>query len=352
MRFLLALVFATVLLVASNAEADRFHGIYRGRSYLGHHHHHNYGRSFAHYGRSYFNYGRSYVGLGHGHLNHYRPYYSSYRIRSYYAAPRVYLGPSYYTVPRYYGAYDPYCATGYGAYYGGVGVSPLWFGGLAQPQVNLYVNNPPAAPAPAPAPTAPLRERRPEIDSSTALASKVIELRNSSLKSRALARSLMTTGDQMFREQRYHSALQKYKAATKAAPDLAETHFRQGHGYIATNRYEQAAQSFKLGAALASDVNRGGFKLDDLYSDSPISKTAHLDALAEEALDDEGNTDLLFLVGVYLYYDNQADRAERFFDEAARVSPRELRYLAKYRKPQPRPSEPIITASLPSEVEL
>ena len=58
------------------------------------------------------------------------------------------------------------------------------------------------------------------------------------------------TGDRLFREQKYHSALQQYRAATRFSPELADAFFRQGHALVATKQFEQKACPFSGG-----DVN-------------------------------------------------------------------------------------------------
>jgi tetratricopeptide (TPR) repeat protein len=147
----------------------------------------------------------------------------------------------------------------------------------------------------------------------------------------------------LFREQKFHSALQRYKSAAEAAPDVAESYFRQGHALVTTNRFELAAKAFKVGIALSDDVTRDGFHVDELYADNHMAKRAHLEALAQSSLIDRANTDLLFLVGLFLRYDGQADRATKFFLKAAEIAGTESLHLRPFLPVEKR--DPVLFAA-------
>jgi tetratricopeptide (TPR) repeat protein len=136
------------------------------------------------------------------------------------------------------------------------------------------------------------------------------------LTARARARKAMSWGDDLFRRQRFQEALQQYKAAATADPNFAEAYFRQGHALVATNRCDLAAAAFKRALKLRPNLDRDGFRLPDLYGDNQIAKTAHLEVLARRAFDQPQDTDAYFLVGLFLRYDGQAERAQKFFARA------------------------------------
>jgi len=124
-------------------------------------------------------------------------------------------------------------------------------------------------------------------------------------------------GDNHFSAQRYNDAYQRYKKAAESAPDLAEAYFRQGYALIAMGRYELAAKAIKRGLELDRGWARSAFRNAELYGpDSQAAKKAHLDALAKAATDAPEAPDLLFLLGVLLYFDGQAERAAPFFQRA------------------------------------
>jgi len=142
-------------------------------------------------------------------------------------------------------------------------------------------------------------------------------LRVSNPESRRRAERYLADGNEQFRGQNYHGALQRYKLAANAAPDLAEPYWRQGHALVATHNFELAPGAFKRAIALTDDVSRGGFRLDELYDGAAMSKARHLESLAGWAIEREDLADPYFLLGLFLTYDGQPERAEKFFQRAA-----------------------------------
>ena len=67
---------------------------------------------------------------------------------------------------------------------------------------------------------------------------------------------MIAEGDELFRAQNFHSALQKYKLAASTAPDLAEAFWRKGHALVATHNYDLATTAFKRAIALTEDLGR------------------------------------------------------------------------------------------------
>lgn len=144
--------------------------------------------------------------------------------------------------------------------------------------------------------------------------------RTSNPETRAMARRVVELGDDYFRKQRYSEALAQYKSAARLAPDLAEIYFRQGHAYVATRRFDQAADVFRRGLGLDAGIVSAAYTLDTLYDDAKIAKHAHLDTLASTALARPDDADLLLVLGVFLHFDGQAARARKFFERSAELS--------------------------------
>src|SRR4029079_2237563 len=116
--------------------------------------------------------------------------------------------------------------------------------------------------------------------------------------------------------QNFHSALQRYKLAASTAPDMPEAFLRQGHALVANHNYELAATAFKRAIALTDDLGRGGFRLSDIYGGANMTQQQHLESLAEWATTKRGSSDPYFLIGLFLEYDGQIARAEKFFQKA------------------------------------
>ncbi|MBW3597394.1 MAG: hypothetical protein KY475_08975 [Planctomycetes bacterium] len=170
----------------------------------------------------------------------------------------------------------------------------------------------------APVPAAPPAVVAPADPAAEALPAP--KVRESNLAARERAQHFLAAGDRLFREQKHHDALQRYKTAAEAAPDVADAYFRQGFALVATNRYDLAADGFRRGLALEPSWAESLFRLDELYGDADLAKQAHLDALARAALDNPNDADLMFVLGVFLHFDGQADRARRFFVRARELA--------------------------------
>jgi hypothetical protein len=143
-----------------------------------------------------------------------------------------------------------------------------------------------------------------------------IATRLSNVDSRRKAEKLIADADELFQAQNFHSALQKYKLAASAAPDMPEAFWREGHAFVATHNYEMAATAFKRAIALTEDLGRGGFRLSDIYGGANLTKNQHLESLAEWATTKRNSSDPYFLIGLFLEYDGQQARAEKFFQKA------------------------------------
>jgi len=137
----------------------------------------------------------------------------------------------------------------------------------------------------------------------------------------ALGRRFIAFGDAHVREGRVADAYRRYKKAAQAAPGLAQAYFRQGIALMAVGNYHLAADVLKKGLRYDPDWAQSGFQLDDLYGQHQAEKAAHIEALAQAADKDERNGKLLFLLGVYLHFDGQPDRARLFFEQARQLGP-------------------------------
>jgi tetratricopeptide (TPR) repeat protein len=340
---LAAAMLAALLTAATPAEARHghcgwggYHGGYGGGWGGGYCGYGGYG-GYRSCGYGYGGYGVS-LSIGYG-----RPYYN-YGYN--YGAPSYIYGG--YNVPRYY-----YPAPiGYYGYYGSTYNPNSNFNSLA------------LTPGPVAAETTPaqvlnllrlkdsdliadLRARAnplPRIgglQEATITAAKPV-LNQSNIAQRRKADQQIATGDMLFREQKFHAALQRYKDAARLAPDMAEPYWRQGHALIATANFELAGGAFKRALALDPTTSREGFTLDKLYGAATIAKTGHLEDLAAWALDHAGSSEPYFLMGVTLHYDGQADRAGKFFSRAAEMAGATGGHIAVFAPAVPAPERTLV----------
>ena len=140
--------------------------------------------------------------------------------------------------------------------------------------------------------------------------------RGTNAQSVALAQRYIGYGDALFAKQKYVDANQRYRTAANSAPQLADAWFRQGFTFIAQGRFDLALAAIKRGLKLNPNWAKSDFNLKELYGPDEVAKNAHREALAEAAEAKPNDADLLFLLGVHLHFDGQAQRAARFFDRA------------------------------------
>jgi hypothetical protein len=226
----------------------------------------------------------------------------------------------------YYGGYPAYntfyCNSypyGYGDYYSGPVFAPA--GAIYGPVAvrNFLGMAEPTAPTPAAVkPTAVVVKKFTEPR----------KVREASPEYRRKSDQFVAQGDMLFREQKYQQAVDRYKSAAEMAPNSAEAYWHKGHAYAATNRYELAASCFRRALTLNPDIDRGGFSLDKLYDDTRMAKEAHLEAIAGYCLEHPDTADAYFVLGVFLHYNGEADRAEKFFARAAELAGPDATYLA------------------------
>jgi hypothetical protein len=141
-------------------------------------------------------------------------------------------------------------------------------------------------------------------------------------RARLKAWRLIDEGDAEFKERRFAQALTRYRDAASAARDLAEAQFRQGFALVAIARYSDAAKAFIRGLQLDPDWSDSNFKLDELYGENKVLESEHIDSLKKALAAHPHDADLLFVLGIYLYFgDHPADSAPLFERAQAVVGP-------------------------------
>jgi len=161
-----------------------------------------------------------------------------------------------------------------------------------------------------------------------------IKFRPSNEQQRALASRFLTFGDQQFSAGQYRDAYFKYKEAEKAAPDVAESLFRQGFALIATKQYELAFQAFRRGLRIDPTWPKKPFSVQRLYHERELDFREHLANLAAECEKKNHDPMLAFLLGVMLFRSGRAEDAANFF-EIARSSPVSADWAALFTNDEP-----------------
>lgn len=137
-------------------------------------------------------------------------------------------------------------------------------------------------------------------------------------------------GDEQFARQKYAVALSRYKTAAQVSPSLAEAWLRQGFAQAALGKYDLAAKAFRRAVALNPKLAQLDFTLDRLYREHALAKMVHLDALAQWAIDRPNDGEVFFVLGVFLHFDGQWQRAGKFFQRADELTLGDRRHLAAF----------------------
>ncbi len=145
------------------------------------------------------------------------------------------------------------------------------------------------------------------------------KVRVSNARARARAWQLLDAGDAQFAGLKFTDALQRYKKAASAAPDLATPYFRQGVVLSAMGRYEAAVKALKRGFLQDAQWPRSGFDFTEFYGDNRLSRTSHLERLAQAAAARPEDGDLFFLLGVWLFFDGEHDKSRTFIVRARQL---------------------------------
>jgi hypothetical protein len=152
--------------------------------------------------------------------------------------------------------------------------------------------------------------------------------RGANSQSNAQAWKYIGYGDARFVEQKYSEANERYRTAARTAPQLADALFRQGFALLAMGRYEPALTAIKRGMKLDPNWANSDFELKTLYGDDEAGKKdAHREAIATALEKNPNDPDLLFLLGVHLYFDGQAERAAKFFQHAQKIAGDDADYM-------------------------
>lgn len=227
------------------------------------------------------------------------------------------------------GGYTPYVSTPYattsygypnfGPYYSYVPLAPVirqarpWqdpfdVGGQANGGQQNLNGNAPGGARPAPPPQPPQQD---------------VKIFDKQPSADALRRSMryQAQGDEWFAKQNYLQAYGHYKQAVSAAPTRAAGRFRMALALAATTNYASAVDEIKRAMRLDPNWPRTGAPLDELFGpDNGLSKNAVLHKLAAWVKEDIRDPDRLFLMGVFLHFNDDVDKSRVFFEAAHELS--------------------------------
>ena len=109
-------------------------------------------------------------------------------------------------------------------------------------------------------------------------------------------------GDKWFKQQEYHKAFDRYKAAVREAPDRGEAHLRLAISYAALGHLDLAVRQLKLGIAADSKLAADAVSLKKIYGEqNAIPQATMVHRATLWAKEDIRDPDRLFLLGTLLY---------------------------------------------------
>lgn len=159
------------------------------------------------------------------------------------------------------------------------------------------------------------------------------KLRKSNAETRERARRFLQFGDALFLKQRFHEAAQRYRSAIEVAPDLPEAYYRQAFALLTVKQYRLAAKALRIAVELDPDMLRSDKLVQTLYGDNRLVKESHLEQLASAAINAPENGDLLFLLGGFLYANDEPEQGVRFLRKAHEIADPKPVFLAPLLKP-------------------
>ena len=189
--------------------------------------------------------------------------------------------------------------------------------------------------APAPAAAIP----QPAVNDPIPAAAPDPRPKTTGVEQKARAGRYIGFGDANFGKQKYLAALERYKTASKSAPDVAEAYVRQGFALFALGQYGSAAHAFRRGLRIRSDWTGSPFRLDQMYDGARLSKTGHIESLAKAVEANPLDAELLMVLGMASFFDGQRDRAAVFFAGSAQLGGNDDHLLDDL-LPKPKPGDP------------
>jgi len=174
--------------------------------------------------------------------------------------------------------------------------------------------------------------------------------KTTSPEQKARAGKFIGFGDANFADQKYLAAIERYKSASRIAPDLAESYLRQGHALVALGQYENAVKAFRRGLRIRPEWSGSPFRLDQLYGPDRIAKVSHIETLAKAVEANPLDSNLLMALGMQLFFDGQPQRAGVFFARVAQLGGNDDRLLNDFLpKPAPAGAPPAEKPARPQE---
>jgi hypothetical protein len=124
---------------------------------------------------------------------------------------------------------------------------------------------------------------------------------------------LVALGKQAFATLQYGRAAERFRQATRAAPQLPQAHFLLAQALVALGKYRDAVEAINAGMALQPDWPTLRFQPLELYGVNVADYSEHLLQLDATLTRHPGDPVLLFLNAYQLWFDGRKDEARLLF---------------------------------------
>ncbi|MGQ0636685.1 MAG: tetratricopeptide repeat protein [Planctomycetaceae bacterium] len=242
-------------------------------------------------------------------------------------------GLNYYYGPVWGGGW-PYT----GAYYSPWGYVPAPVFGYTPPPAPIIVLDAPIWPGLDPANNAVLQEWLPGPKDGAARGAPPdddlpLPVKTSNVDAKRKSMRYQATGDEYLAKGDYTQALMRYRQAYAAAPDRSEPRFRVAVTLAALGHFGQAADELKRLVRLDPRWPAHGDRLDDVFGpEHQLAKHSMLSRAADWVKEDIRDPQRLFLMGVFLHFNEDVDKARPFFEAAGQLSNRP-KYVQAFLEP-------------------
>jgi Tetratricopeptide repeat len=127
---------------------------------------------------------------------------------------------------------------------------------------------------------------------------------------------LLKQGREAFAAREYGRAVQRFRQATRIAPQRAQAHFLLAQALLALGKYHEAVDAIDAGVALNPNWPNERFQPLQMYGANVADYPDHLRRLEDTLTANPGDPVLLFLTGYQLWFDGRRDESRRLFQRA------------------------------------
>lgn len=144
-------------------------------------------------------------------------------------------------------------------------------------------------------------------------------LKDSTTQQRLRSQRLQMQGDQIFQQEKYQEALQVYRDANHAAPDVPGPYYRMAITFAADRQFFSAVAFLKRTLELEPDFPRVNPGLDGMFGDNDVARNSLIIRVSRWLEQDIRDPDRSLLMGAVLF-DSDREKAIAFLETSAQLA--------------------------------